>query len=127
LDNEHVKSMVRGGLSCILWQHNPHTPYSAYYHCCTPEGNRVELNTPFQFVSYQTVYIRHYSTKTVGEWVRNKMRRGYPDQPEEMWRRWLNLDRFFHYNKRTAEKVSYAELLMNDNGNGKQTMGRRME
>ena len=74
----------------------------------------VALNTPFKQINYSTLYLRHYSTKTIGEWVRNKMRRGIPDRSEESWRQVLNLDMFFRYNKRTTEKLAYAEKVMSE-------------
>ena len=111
-ENCFVKSLVRGGLSKVVWNVDPHTPRSIYYKCCNAEGENVKLNSPIQEDHYQTAYLRHYSTKTVGEWVCNKMQRGFPDQSEESWQRLLSLDMFFRYNKRTAEKVAYAEMMM---------------
>jgi hypothetical protein len=60
------------------------------------------------------LFIRHYNTKTVGEWVRNKMRRGIPDRSADQWQQVLNLDFFFRFNKRTEEKVQYAEKLLKE-------------
>jgi hypothetical protein len=57
------------------------------------------------------VFLRHYRTKTIGEWVKNKMRRGFPDISEEEWKKILSIDHFFEYNTRTEEKERYAEEL----------------
>ena len=111
MENEHVKSILRGGLSAIHYT-TTHTPHSLYYKCCAPEGDMVALNTPFKQINYSTLYLRHYSTKTVGEWVRYKMKRGFADQSEESWKSVVNLDLFFRYNERTAEKEAYAAKVM---------------
>lgn len=109
--NNHVKSIVRGGLSSIIWK-SPHTPTSDYYACCNSEGIPVEINSPFQSIEYRSVFLRHYRTKTIGEWVKNKMRRGFPDRSEEEWKKILSIDHFFEYNTRTEEKERYAEELL---------------
>lgn len=132
LENEHVKSIVRGGLSRIVWDIplreryslyqyidrlgliDPHTPKSIFYGCCNAEGDRVDANSPFQSIHYDTLYLRHYSTKTIGEWVRNKMQRGIPDRSEIMWKKLLNLETFFRYNKKTEEKVLYAKRILEE-------------
>ena len=74
----------------------------------------IVLNTPFKQINYSTLYLRHYSTKTIGEWVKNKMRRGIPDRSEDRWKSILNLDLFFHYNERTTEKEAYAKKIMGE-------------
>lgn len=110
-ENNHVKSIIRGGLSNIIWIKNPHTPTYILYHCCNAMGNNVNLDSPFQEYDFSIAYIRHYTTKTIGEWVRNKMRRGIPDRSRESWREHLNLDFFFRYNKKTKEKLAYVKKI----------------
>lgn len=113
-ENNHVKSIVRGGLSLIDWIETPHTPVSKILRCCNSEGEQVDINLPFQNYNFQTLYIRHYCTKTIGEWVKNKMKRGIPDRSVMAWHDVLNLDRFFEYNKKTKEKLDYAIKVMDD-------------
>lgn len=113
-ENNHIKSIVRGGLSALTWNKNPHTPTSVYYQSCNPSGFSVETSSPFQRYDFSIAYIRHYSTKTIGEWVRGKMRRGLPDRAEDAWNEVLNLDFFFRYNIKTKEKVEYAKRLLEE-------------
>lgn len=115
-ENNHVKSIIRGGLSAVNWSAapNPHTISSDFYHCCNPKGERVDLNSPFMDFDDSILFLRHYNTKTVGEWVRNKMRRGVPDRSADQWQQVLNLDFFFRFNERTKEKVQYAEKLLKE-------------
>lgn len=112
--NNHVKTIVRGGLSYVKWNKTPHTPNCIGYVCCNPLGESVCANSPFQDYGFNVAYIRHYSTKTIGEWVKNKMKRGIPDRADECWKECLNLDFFFRYNKKTEEKLLYAESMFND-------------
>lgn len=110
-ENYHVKSMVRGGLYDLKWIRNAHTPQSKYYHCCNPSGIAVEL-IHIQMIDYSKAYIRHYSTKTIGEWVKIKMKRGDVFYHEEIAIQVTSLDTFFRYNKKTEKKVRYAHQLL---------------
>lgn len=110
--NDHVKSIVRGGLNRVSWNATPHTIISHYYQCCNSEGVLVDINSPFQNIEFKSVFLRHYRTKTIGEWVKNKMGRGLPDRSEIYWKEALSIDQFFEYNKRTEEKTQYAKNLI---------------
>lgn len=112
--NNHVKSLIRGGLSKVTWKKSwhPHSFQSPYYRCCNPEGVLVDVNLPHQKISHETLYLRHYSCKTIGEYVRNKMRKGRPDRSDEEGLSFLNLDSFFRYNKKTEAKLMYANKIM---------------
>lgn len=109
-ENDHVKTLIRGNMPYQRWR-NPHTISSDYLLCCNPEAQQTDLRSPFQDFVFETAYLRHYSTKTIGEWVKNKMKRGFPDQPEASRRKALSLDRFFKINKQTPEKLTYAEQI----------------
>ena len=113
-ENNHIKSIVRGGLTYVRWNDTPHTPICIDYHCCNPLGEPVNTNSPFQNYDFSVAFIRHYSTKTIGEWVRNKMKRGIPDRSVESWKETHNLELFFKYNRRTDEKQLYAERILKD-------------
>lgn len=114
-ENNHVKSLIRGGLSDIHWNSGygaSHTPLSRYYLCCNARGENVEANAPHHVFDHSVAFLRHYSTKTIGEWVRNKMKRGYPDQTEERMMITLSLDYFYRMNKRNEIKEKYANRLI---------------
>ena len=111
-ENSHIKSIVRGGLYIIRWNETGHTPTCPLYQCCNAKGTPVALNSFFQDIDYSTAYIRHYSTKTIGEWVRLKMKRGDVFYLGEKGKQMTSLDYFFRYNNKTEEKLRYAEKLM---------------
>ena len=108
--NDHIKSVVRGDFRDIKWEY-PHTPGSTSAMCCNPEGESVDPYSPFQKFTHSTLFLRHYRTKSIGEWMRNKMQRGFPDMTEEEWKKCLTLDVFFEYNTKTEEKLNYAKKV----------------
>ena len=113
--NHHVKTIVRCGLMDTAFRCNPHymnSPYKA----CDSIGRAVE-NTSMRNVNieFRGAWINHYNTKTIGEYVRFKMRRLYPDQSDEKAKSKLTVDYFFWFNKRTREKVEYAKHLLKYN------------
>ncbi len=113
-ENYHIKSLIRGGLSDIYWGKGcgaSHTPLARYYACCDSLGQICECNSPFLQYDYSAVYLRHYSTKTIGEWIRNKMLRGYPDQTTDRQKETLALKVFFMINAQTDEKMKYIENM----------------
>ena len=54
-------------------------------------------------------FVRHYSCKTLQEFVEIKMNRLYPDQNEIASKKKINLNYFFLYNKITKAKLSYLK------------------
>ena len=69
---------------------------------------------PLKLIKIIYKYTLCNKTKTIGEWVRGKMRRGLPDRAEDAWNEVLNLDFFFRYNIKTKEKVEYAKRLLEE-------------
>lgn len=112
-ENYLVKSIVRGGLFDIRWTGGSHTPLSYCCKCCNSKGISVALSH-IQDIDYSISYIRHYSTKTIGEWVRNKMKRGDVYYTGEKGKKMISLDYFYRYNKKTLKKDNYAKMILND-------------
>jgi hypothetical protein len=110
-DNKHVKSIVRGGLYNIKWS-NPHSPKSEFYHSCNNIGHSVKIGLYYQDIDYSISYLRHFKTKTIGEWIKCKMRRGDVYFTGEKGRHKGSLDEFFMYNEKTEDKMLYAEKLI---------------
>lgn len=99
-ENNHVKSIVRGGLAKVRFK-NPHVPI-------TPCNQRPE---PFRPYRYDDCLLKHFTTKTISEWIGNKMQKGVGDRSKE------NFDtkyrgRFYLYNERTPEKEAYVTAYM---------------
>lgn len=106
-DNRHVKCIVKGGLGNITFgnPHVPNTPLTAYN-----ASNKRCQNSPFQPIDYETAYIKHFTTKTIEEWMTRKMMVGVPDRSQKTFITSYN-DRFFKINETTKEKLDYLKIF----------------
>lgn len=109
-ENNHIKTILRGNLKNVTWT-SVHTPYIYYGNCCNAIGKRCESTSPFCIYDFSSAYLRHYVTKTIGEWVRIKMKRGNCNMNISKFQSIYRLDRFFLMNKKTVEKEAYAKGL----------------
>lgn len=96
-ENNHVKSFVRGGLGKVQFT-NPHVPV-------TPRNPRP---SPFRPYDFSKAYLKHFTTKTIEEWMTNKMQKGVGDRSKAAFDRRYK-DRFFRYNEETPEKRRYID------------------
>jgi len=96
-ENDHVKSFVRGGLGEVCFV-NPHVPV-------TPHDQKP---SPFRPYDYSACYLKHFVTRTAGEWLSCKCRRGVGDRSKESFDRKYH-DRFFKYNDMTPGKQRFME------------------
>ena len=108
-DNEHVKSIVHGGLPLVEFADNPHLPSNKMRCCnsvCEPCGQN-----PFQKYNFSVAYIKHYATKTVSEWYSNKWQKGTGNKTSHSHFESKYAGRFFDYNERTMEKEKVMREL----------------
>jgi len=103
-ENDHVKSIVRGGLSEVCFT-NPHVP-------ATPHNPRP---SPFRRYDFSAACLKHFTTKTISEWMSNKCQRGVGDRSKEDFDR-KYAGRFFMYNERTPEKQAYMDGFVRNAG-----------
>lgn len=96
-ENNHVKSFVRGRIGDVFFK-NPHVP-------ATPHNPNP---SPFRPYDFSQCYLKHFTTKTIGEWLAVKCRKGVGDRSKESFDRKYR-DRFFKYNKMTPEKQAYMD------------------
>lgn len=101
-ENCHCKTILRKGVK-EKFIDSPHTVnYKEYY---SPSGEYLGTPIPFnKTIDWDVLYIRHFFTKTIEEWIKCKMNRGYADIPTPK-NNTYRLDDFFRYNKRTPEKL----------------------
>lgn len=109
-ENNHVKTIVRCGLKNVMF--SSHLCWNDYVKSCDVYGCETNIHSPFKPYIHDVAYLRHYQTKTIGEWVRIKQKRGYPDQTDEAAQKRLGLDFFFRINSDTIQKRDYAASLM---------------
>lgn len=103
-DNKHIKSIVRGGLDYLMFYGQPHVPVNPLK-CCNAIGQPV-MQSPFQNIEWSVAYFKHFVTKTIEEYVENKMKRGVGDRDHELFLATYK-GRFFKYNEETEEKLKW--------------------
>lgn len=97
--NIHIKSIVRTNKNIII--RNSHY-VDGKVKIADEKLQLMDKNGPFRTPTYERLYIRHYVTKTLEEYILCKIGRGAPDFERNSWR--YNLYSFYHYNERTVEK-----------------------
>lgn len=108
-DNCHVKTIIKGGLSVSFGgnPHTPDTPLIAY----NPTGIKCQ-NSPWQPIDYSKAHLRHFTTKTIEEWITRKLQVGTPDRDPNSFLPFYK-DRFFIINERTPEKEEFLKSVNN--------------
>lgn len=104
-DNCHVKTIIRGGLS-VKFGGNPHTPDTPLI-AYNASGIRCN-NGPWQPIDYSKAHLRHFTTKTIEEWITRKLRVGTPDRDPSSFLPFYK-DRFFKINQVTQEKLDWLK------------------
>ena len=111
-ENNHIKSIVKGNIKDFKWRYNPHTP-NIGLKCCDNRGKECE-DSAFNPYNFDVCYLKHYQTKTIEEYLINKIKRGYPDRNDGSFSKIDAINRFFKVNEATKEKDDYLYSLMNN-------------
>lgn len=109
--NNHAKSIICGGIEGLKWNSTPHNIKGIKY--ADSIGNETN-DSPFQPYNYESAYIKHFSTKTIDEFINGKYEKGLGDRTIENYKK--DVDRigyFFKINERTKEKEEYIDELLN--------------
>lgn len=109
-ENNHTKSIVRGGINNFRWSSgNPHVPGRNFSYVDSV-GNKTN-NTPFQPYNFRKAYIKHFSMKTIDEYINGKRRRGQGNRSYINFKSMYKIDNFFKLNEKTEEKMKYLENI----------------
>lgn len=111
-ENNHIKSIVKGGIKDFKWRYNPHTP-NIGLKCCDNRSKECK-DDAFNPYNFDVCYLKHYQTKTIEEFLSNKTKRGYPDRSKESYLKIDVIKQFFKINERTKEKEGYINSLINN-------------
>lgn len=106
-ENVHVKSIARCGLPLVY--RDPHCPHGAEVYM-DAHGNRSEASPFVKEVNHSGAYIKHFTTKTLEEWMENKVKRGQCDcvaNTEGLQKNAISL--FFARNEKTKEKLDWLK------------------
>lgn len=105
-ENVHIKTICKCKKR-INWSYTPHMPGSFSLKVCNGSYKPCPAQV-FQDIDYDTAYIKHFTTKTIEEWLW-KLSRGVPDRNKDTFLMTYNIDRFFKYNEKTDEKLKFIE------------------
>ena len=112
-ENKHVKPIIRGGLSDLLI-YTPHNFYNWLLRCTTYNNSGyhfdgIDVINGVININYDLAYVRHFTTKTIDEWINNKCNRGTADRKKTDFNATYPILRFFKYNEITPEKLNYLK------------------
>lgn len=109
--NNHVKSFIRGKINLgEVFLDNPHQFNNIKLNntTCNSKGYQI-ANCPFTQYDFELAYIKHFTTKTIEEYLNIKYQRGTADRSFELFKKYWNIDSFFLYNEKTPEKLAFIE------------------
>ena len=106
-ENNHVKSIMRGGMDIGSKMITVHTPKDLEVSVVDAKGQKCE-NDYFKPYDFSVAYIRHFVTKTIVEWLIKKSRGRVAVASSTEY---YSFERFFLYNERTEEKEKIIQLF----------------
>jgi len=98
------KSFIRGGLNVRITSCH----FVKGLKSCFPNGKECQ-SSELEITNYENenVYVNHYMTKTLAEFVKQKLNRG-----DAVWdNRSIKLDYFWQINDKTEEKIQYLKNM----------------
>lgn len=109
-ENNLIKSIVKGDLKGLKWQATPHTPHGLFK-CCGASGIKTQCYSYFLPFDFSYAYFKHYTTKTIEEWINIKVKRGFPDGNKDFYKYNNPILEFFKVNEITKEKIEYVKNI----------------
>jgi hypothetical protein len=106
-ENNHVKSIIRGGVKNFKWVGNPHVPGMSLKYCDSL-GKRCD-SSAFQPYNFEEAYLKHFPTKTIDEYINRKNVRGVGDRNLNRFKETYCMDYFWKINERTSEKEEFIK------------------
>lgn len=99
------KCIIRTGIAGARFTKSVHVPYEPTLRCCNP---RLQPTAQHRLQPRDTsvAYLKHFSTKTIEEWLSNKWQKGAAGCSYEKFQRQY-ADYFFRINERTPEKEAF--------------------
>lgn len=101
------KCIIRTVIDGLRFTKSVHVPYHPTLACCTPTLEET-VQRKEQPQDTSVAYLKHFSTKTIEEWLTNKWRKGAAGVSYEKFQRHYR-DYFFKFNERTAEKEAFIK------------------
>jgi len=111
-ENTHVKCIVKGNIDDIIMI-DPHHVNGKLINqtTCNNKGQQIPeyYCGPWQKINYDLAYIKHFTTKTLDEWLNIKFKKGVGDRDVKTFLKTYPIERFFKYNNITQEKINYLK------------------
>lgn len=101
------KCIVRTRIHCLCFAKSVHVPSRPVLRCCTPTLQPAEQRNR-QPQDTSVAYLKHFSTKTIEEWLTNKWPKGAAGVTYSRFTEQYK-DYFFRFNERTAEKEAFMK------------------
>lgn len=103
------KCIIRTGITGARFTKSVHVPYTPVLRCCNP---RLQPTAQHRLQPQDTTvaYLKHFSTKTIEEWLTNKWQKGAAGCSYEKFRSQY-ADYFFRINDRTPEKEEFIREM----------------
>lgn len=103
------KCIIRTGIPGARFTKSVHVPYTPVLKCCNP---RLQPTAQHRLQPQDTsvAYLKHFSTKTIEEWLTNKWQKGAAGCSYEKFQRQYQ-DYFFRINERTPEKEAFIKTF----------------
>lgn len=114
--NKLIKSIIRSNLSKLKF-YNSHTP-KGNYKVCDVTGKKVRNSAILkennaQILNLTIPYLKHFNCKTVEEYFKNKMNRGFSDAyGVKNFKKIISKDYFFNHNNWSNLKEFIIDLLL---------------
>lgn len=104
-ENYHIKSIIKLCGDEFTFDRTPHNVnFNAYF---SPSGEKFQT-CPFNpKMDFSVVYIRHFYTKSLEEWVNKKMKNKHADCKPTDLPVYYPIEDYFIYNKATEQKIKY--------------------
>jgi hypothetical protein len=117
--NNHIKSIIRSKFNRLIFtnSHTPKTRFNRLLKVCDVMGNNVN-NTyfldenPAELYNLTVPYLKHFGVKTVEEYFKTKMNRGFPLSGTENFEKVLTKDFFFDCNDWNILKEIVADYYI---------------
>lgn len=106
--NNHTKSIVKCKANKFGMGWNPHVPIITNK-ICNADGISINNSSPFTQYTFENAYLKHFSTKTIDEFIHGKMVRGVGDRSLDTYLKRIPIKDFFKINELTPDKKEYLK------------------
>lgn len=112
--NKYGKSIIRGWLDIKSNEFHGHS-FRNHTYCdatgiqCKPMDQTDNSVLVQDYIVDTDIFIKHYRSKTIQEWIDIKLKRLYPDKSREKAFQLLTINTFFSWNKKTQDKIDYIK------------------